>query len=115
MLSKIRLSYFKQKVNNAKFMPDDGMNQKVIKLSVYYVRDSWYVDILDNEKYLLYGKIINTWVDLFELLKIYYKDFPDVKLMALPSNIQGIDKEFIGDIPGILQEIYLLEDERNGG
>ena len=111
MLSRIQLNYSKNNTNNTKFIIDDESNQKIIKLSVYYVRGSWYVDILDNEKYLLYGKIINAWVDLFEILKIYYRDFPDVKLMALPSGIQGMGKEFIEDIPGILQEIYLLKKE----
>ena len=111
MLSKIRLTYDKENSNNTKFIIDDGTNQKIIRLSVYYVLGSWYVDISDNENYLLYGKIINTWVDLFELLKIHYKDFPDLKLMALPSNIQGINKNFVEDLPGVLQEIYLLQED----
>ena len=111
MLSKIRLTYDKENSNNTKFITDDGTNQRIIRLSVYYVLGSWYVDISDNENYLLYGKIINTWVDLFELLKIYYKDFPNLKLMALPSSIQGINKNFVEDLPGVLQEIYLLQED----
>ena len=113
MLSIIKLTYSSEVENKTKFIIDDLVNQKIIKLTVYLVKGSWYADISDNENNLLLGKIINTWVDLFELLRIYDKSFPNLKLVALPSNINGINKEFVNDIPGVLQQLYLLREEED--
>ncbi len=110
MLSKIVLTFSKDTENRTKFMVDN----KMIKLTVYYIKRNWYIDIADNERDLLIGKIINSWIDLFELLKIYDKAFPDIKFTALPINVNGIDKEFVEDIPGVLQELYLMKEEWYG-
>ena len=111
MLSIIKLTYSSDNENKTKFMVNDSVNQKVIKLNVYFVKGSWYVDISDNENDLLLGKVINTWIDLFELLRIHDKTFPNLKLVALPSNINGINKEFVNEVPGVLQQVYLLREE----
>ena len=109
MFSKIISDYSIFKENKIKFLLDDSSNQKILTISIYFIRNSWYIDIFEPNNELLIGKIINTWVDIFELLKIYYKDFPKIKFLALPSNINGINKEFSDVTAGVTQELFLIE------
>ena len=101
-------SYSKNVENKIKFLLNDGKKQKLLKVSLYLIKDSWYIDISDANNDLLIGKIINTWSDLFEILRIYHKNFPNVQLVAIPSNINGINKEFNTLSAGILQKLFLI-------
>ena len=108
MLSKISLEYNTLKENNIRILLNDGTNNKSIKLSLYCIRNNWYVDIYDSTTPLLLGQVLNTWIDLFEIIKIHYKNFPNLLLTALPSNINGINKEFNKSVAGITQEIFIV-------
>ncbi len=108
MISKIPFDYITLTENNIRVFVNDGNNNKFLNISVYFIKDSWYIDISENGKELILGQIIHTWRDLFEILKIYYRDFPNLKLMAIPSNINGINKNFSALTSGITQEICLI-------
>lgn len=110
-LYRIPLNYILNTENNIKFLLNDGKKQKFIFLSLYSIRNSWYLDVSDNDSKLLIGRLINTWTDLFDILKIYDKNFPKLKLLAMPSNINGINKDFKENIAGTLQELFLVGDE----
>ena len=108
MLSKISLSYHKYNENKVKILLNDGSNQKSLTISLYLITNLWYMDIFEENKELLLGKIVHTWVDILEILKIYDKDFPKLELIVMPSNINGINKEFSPEVSGITQEIFLI-------
>ena len=110
MLSKIPLEYNILKENNVRILINDGTNNKTVKLSLYCIKNNWYLDIYDSAAPLLLGQILNTWTDLFEIIKIYYKNFPNLFLTVLPSNINGINKEFNKSVAGITQELFILGD-----
>ena len=102
-------TYNQFKEDKIRFFIDDGQKRRFVTISIYMLNDSWYADIIGDDRELLYGKIIHTWVDLFELLKINDKDFPNLQLMAMPSNINGINKEFTSKTAGIIQELFLIK------
>lgn len=108
MLLKISFNYSTSTENKIRILIDDGYKQKFLNLSLYLINDSWYLDIFENKNTLLYGKVIHTWTDTFELLRIYDKTFPKLKLTAMPSNINGINKEFTSSSAGIIQELFLI-------
>ena len=111
MLLKTSFNYSKLTENNIKLLIDDGHKQKFLSFSLYLINDCWYIDIYENNSTLLYGKIVHTWTDIFELLKIYDKSFPKLKFMAMPSNINGIHREFSSSTAGIIQELFLIGDD----
>lgn len=108
-LKILSLTYNQFKEDKVRFFIDDGQKRRFITISVYMINDSWYTDISGDDKELLCGKIIHPWIDLFELLKINDKDFPNLKLMAIPSNINGINREFTTKSAGIIQELFLVK------
>jgi hypothetical protein len=108
-LKILSLTYNQFKEDKIRFFIDDGKKRRFITISVYIINNSWYADITGDDRELLYGKIIHTWVDLFELLKINDKDFPNIQLMAIPSNTNGINKEFTSKTAGIVQELFLVK------
>lgn len=107
MIYKLPFDYSKSTENNIKILLDDGEKQKILKLSLYLLNDNWYIDISTNSENLITGKIINIWIDLLEVLKIYDRDFPKLKLFAAPTNINGINKEFNSVTAGITHEILI--------
>ena len=111
MLSKLPFDYSKTTENNIRILLNDGIKQKILKISLYLVKDSWYMDIATPDQDLLIGRIVNTWVDLIEILKISDKEFPNLKLSAIPTNTNGIKKEFNSDSGGCLQEILIIGDD----
>ena len=108
-LKILSLTYNQFKEDKVRFFIDDGQKRRFITISIYMTNDSWYVDIIGDDKELLLGKIVHTWIDLFELLKINDKDFPNLKLMVIPSNTNGINKEFTSKTAGIVQELFLVK------
>ena len=110
MLSKIFFDYDQTNENNVRILLNDGTNNKIIKLSLYCVKNNWYIDIYDTNVPLALGKILNTWIDLLEIIKIYHKNFPKLSLMVLPSNINGIKEEFNKSISCITQDLFLIGD-----
>ena len=107
----LNFEYSKIYENKIKFTVDDGDKQKILNINLYLIKNSWYIDISDINTPLLIGKIINTWTDLFEILKIYNKNFPAVDLRAIPSNINGLNKNFDADSAGSLQKLFLIGGE----
>ena len=108
MLLKISFNYSTSTENKIRLLIDDGHKQKFLNLSLYSINDCWYLDIFENKNTLLYGKIVHAWTDIFELLRIYDKTFPNLKLMAMPSNINGINREFSPSSAGVIQELFLI-------
>jgi len=54
------------------------------------------------------GQRINAYEDLFLLCRRRYKEFPNVKMIALPINLNGFDVEFTTETAGILQDIMVV-------
>lgn len=109
MAYKLPFDYSHTTENNIKILLDDGERQKILKFSLYLINENWYIDISDNDNYLLIGRIVHTWMDLVEVLRIYDKEFPQLKIFAVPSNINGIKKEFSSFTAGITHEIIIME------
>ena len=86
-------------------------NSKIVILDIYAIKGCWYIDIRDEEKELHMGQKINSYEDLFEICKRRYRDFPDLKLMALPINTNGFEVDFNIETAGILQDLMVVENE----
>ena len=103
-------TYNKEVNNSFKFVISDNSNlSKVIRINLYEIRGSWYIDVLEENNVFLYtGRRITSYVDIFKILKNRHKDFPIVDLKALPINTSGFEKEFVGDTVGILQDLLVV-------
>lgn len=111
MFSKISFDYSLLYENKIRILLNDKIRNKFVILSVYCINNYWYIDIYNDNEPLIYGKLIHTWIDILEILKIYDKNFPKVKMMAIPSNINGITQDFLVSTAGIIQELFLIEEE----
>ena len=111
MFSKISFDYSLLYENKIRILLTDKIRNKFLILSVYCINNYWYIDIYNDNKPLIYGKLIHTWIDVLEIIKIYDKNFPKIKMMAVPSNINGISQDFYFNTAGITQELFLIEEE----
>lgn len=102
---------YNQETNNTfKLILDDGTNSRIVFINLFKINKYWYLDVLDEEKNYIYaGRRILSYVDIFEVLRNRNLDFPSLKLMALPVNVQGFKKEFIEDVPGVLQDLLVIK------
>ncbi len=89
------------------FLEKDNKSMIVI-LDIYMIKNNWYLNIKSNSKNLHIGQKINSFEDLFEMCKRRYKEFPNVKLMALPINLNGFDVEFNHETAGKLQDLMVV-------
>ena len=89
------------------FLEKDNKSMIVI-LDIYMIKNNWYLNIKSNSKNLHIGQKINSFEDLFEMCKRRYKEFPNVKLMALPINLNGFDVEFNHETSGKLQDLMVV-------
>ena len=80
----------------------------IVILDIYMIKNNWYLNIKSNSKNLHIGQKINSFEDLFEMCKRRYKEFPNVKLMALPINLNGFDVEFNHETAGKLQDLMVV-------
>ena len=111
MLYSLNIEYNKNKKTIYKFLLEDTQKSKIILLDLYLIKNSWYINIRDNEKDLHTGIKINSYEDLFEICKRRYIDFPNAKLIAVPINMNGFDVEFNGETAGILQDLLVVTNE----
>ena len=111
MLYSLNIAYNKEKKNSYKTLLSKKDKSKIVILDIYAIKGCWYIDIRDEEKELHMGQKINSYEDLFEICKRRYKDFPDLKLMALPINTNGFDVDFNIETAGILQDLMVVENE----
>ena len=111
MLYSLNITYNKEKKISYKTLLDDNNKSKIIILDIYAIKGCWYIDIRDEEKELHMGQKINSYEDLFEICKRRYRNFPELKLMALPINTNGFDVDFDTDTAGILQDLMVVENE----
>ena len=77
-------------------------------LDIYNVRGLWYLDIKSDNEDLHIGQRINAYEDLFLICRRRYKEFPNVKMIALPINLNGFDVEFTTETAGVLQDIMVV-------
>lgn len=89
------------------FLEKDNKSMIVI-LDIYMIKNNWYLNIKSNSKNLHIGQKINSFEDLFEMCKRRYKEFPNMKLMALPINLNGFDVEFNHETAGKLQDLMVV-------
>ena len=111
MMYRIDIRYDKERKKTYKVLLDDGTRQKVIYLEIYTIRRNWFLNIRDSEKDLHIGQKINSFEDLFDICKRRYKEFPDVKMAALPINHNGFDVSFNIETSGILQDLVVITNE----
>lgn len=111
MMYKFDVKYDKITKTTYKILLDDGSSQKIILLDIYAVKDNWYINVRDEQKNLHTGQKINSYEDLFEICKRRYRDFPNVKLIALPINLNGFDVSFNIETAGILQDLVVVTNE----
>ena len=111
MFSKISFDYSLLYENKIRILLNDKVRNKFLILSVYCINNYWYIDIYNDNEPLIYGKLLHAWIDMLEILKIYDKNFPKIKMMAVPSNINGISQDFHFGTAGITQELFLIEEE----
>lgn len=98
---------FNNKTSYRVFLEKDNKSMIVI-LDIYMIKNNWYLNIKSNSKNLHIGQKINSFEDLFEMCKRRYKEFPNVKLMALPINLNGFDVEFNYKTAGKLQDLMVV-------
>ena len=111
MLYSLNITYNKEKKNSYKTLLNKGEKSKIVILDIYAIKECWYIDIRVEEKELHMGQKINSYEDLFEICKRRYRDFPNLKLMALPINTNGFDVDFDTNTAGILQDLMVVENE----
>lgn len=107
---KFDVSYDKNRKNTFKILLEDKTKQKIVLIDIYTIKNLLYMDIRDDEKNLHMGQKINSYEDLFEICKRRYRDFPDVKLIALPININGFDVSFNIETAGVLQDLVVIKN-----
>ena len=112
MLYSLNITYNKEKKNSYKTLLSKKDKSKIVILDIYAIKGCWYIDIRDEEKELHMGQKINSYEDLFEICKRRYRDFPELKLMALPINTNGFDVDFDTNTAGILQDLMVVENEK---
>ena len=91
-----------------KILLDDGEKTLVATLDIYNIRGLWYLDIKSDNEDLHIGQRINAYEDLFLICRRRYKEFPNVKMLALPINLNGFDVEFTTETAGVLQDIMVV-------
>lgn len=111
MMYRIDIGYDGNRKNSCKVLLDDGTRQKIVILDIYAIRGRWYLDIRDTEKPLHIGQRINSYEDLFDICRRRYRDFPDVKMSAIPINHNGFDVKFDTETAGVLQDLVVIADE----
>ena len=102
------IAYKKNSKSSYKILLDDGEKTLVVILDIYNIRGLWYLDIRTDDENLHIGQRINTYEDLFLICRRRYKEFPNVKMIALPINSNGFDVEFTTETAGILQDIMVV-------
>lgn len=103
-------SYNKDTNNTFKLILDDKVKTKIVFINIYKINDFWYLDVLNEDKsHILSGRRILSYTDIFEVLRNRFIDFPNLQLKALPIKTQGFDKEFINEVPGVLQDLLVVD------
>ena len=102
------ITYKENGKSSYKILLDDGEKALVTTLDIYNIRRLWYLDIKSDNKDLHIGQRINTYEDLFQICRRRYKEFPNVKMIALPINLNGFDVEFTTETAGVLQDIMVV-------
>jgi len=102
------ITYKENGKSSYKILLDDGEKTLVATLDIYNIRGLWYLDIKGDNEDLHIGQRINTYEDLFLICRRRYKEFPNVKMIALPINLNGFDVEFATETAGILQDIMVV-------
>ena len=102
------ITYKENGKSSYKILLDDGEKTFVATLDIYNIRGLWYLDIKSDNEDLHIGQRINTYEDLFLICRRRYKEFPNVKMIALPINLNGFDVEFTTETAGILQDIMVV-------
>lgn len=102
------ITYKENSKNSYKVLLDDGEKTLVAILDIYNIRGLWYLDIRTDDENFHIGQRINTYEDLFLICRRRYKEFPNVKMIALPINLNGFDVEFTTETAGILQDIMVV-------
>ena len=102
------ITYKENAKSSYKILLDDGEKTLVATLDIYNIRGLWYLDIKNDNEDLHIGQRINTYEDLFLICRRRYKEFPNVKMLALPINLNGFDVEFTTETAGVLQDIMVV-------
>ena len=102
------ISYKKNGKSSYRILLDDGEKTLVTTLGIYNITGLWYLDIKTDNEDLHIGQRINTYEDLFLICRRRYKEFPNVKMIALPINLNGFDVEFTTETAGVLQDIMVV-------
>ncbi len=100
--------YKKNKKSSYRILLDDGEKTLLVTLEIYNIKELWYLDVKTDNENLHMGQRINAYEDLFLLCRRRYKEFPNVKMIALPINLNGFDVEFTTKTAGILQDIMVV-------
>ena len=82
------ISYKKNGKSSYRILLDDGEKTLVTTLGIYNINGLWYLDIKTDNEDLHIGQRINTYEDLFLICRRRYKEFPNVKMIALMLNLQ---------------------------
>ena len=102
------ITYKENGKSSYKILLDDGEKTLVATLDIYNIRGLWYLELKNDNEDLHIRQRINTYEDLFLICRRRYKEFPNVKMIALPINLNGFDVEFTTETAGVLQDTMVV-------